>query len=111
VEDEDEPAEEVTGRQELYLVLQSPQVPSKLSGLMYLLSVPRNSYKDSCKPDRTVESGHSYSNILLSYTSLFVLADCKLVNSLKDLTLFKLYKTLYRFKLDTGKTRDIVDLA
>jgi hypothetical protein len=111
VEDETEPAGDVTCRREPYPAPLSPQVPSKLSGLTYPLSAPRNSYEDSCEPAGTVEKGRSYSNVLLSHASLFVLADCKLVDSLKDLALFKLRKTLCGFELYADNTGDIVGLA
>lgn len=105
------PAEEVNGQQEPYPALRPPQLPSKLSRLSYPLSAPRNSCEDSCEPAGTVESDQSYSNVLLSQASLFVLADYMLVDSLKDLIMFKLHKTLCGFQLDTDSTADIVDLA
>jgi hypothetical protein len=49
--------------------------------------------------------------LLLSHASLFVWANYNLVDSLKDLALFKLHKTLCRFVLDRDNTGDIIDLT
>jgi hypothetical protein len=57
------------------------------------------------------EKERSYSNVLLSNASLYVLGDDQLVESLKALSLFKPHKTLCTFELDNENVGDITDLA
>jgi hypothetical protein len=57
------------------------------------------------------EQDHSYSNVLLSHASLYVLGDSQLIDNLKALALFKLHKTLCTFILDSENIGDITDLA
>lgn len=108
---EPEPVEELPSRREPYPEPRSPQLPTKLLALSYPLSAPRNNYEDSCEPAKSLEKGQSYSNVFLSHASLFLLADYHLIDSLKDLALFKLHKTLCGFDLDGENTVDIIDLA
>jgi hypothetical protein len=58
------------------------------------------------------EKDHSYSNILLSHTSLYVLGDGQLVDSLKALALFKLPRHYAcAFELHNEHIGDVTDLA
>ena len=69
------------------------------------------SYNGACEPSLDFEKDHSYSKVLLSHASLYVLGDNQVIDSLKALALFKLHKTLCAFQLDKENTGDITDLA
>lgn len=79
--------------------------------LTYPLIASRDNYEGTCEPSADFEKDHSYSNVLLSHASLYVLGDTQLVDSLKALALFKLHKTLCTFQLDDENIGDITDLA
>lgn len=79
--------------------------------LSYPLIAPRNNFEDTCEPSEKFDPDQSYSNVLLSHASLYVLGDRWLIDSLKALALFKLHKTLCVFQLDDNNGEDIVNLA
>ena len=79
--------------------------------LSYSLLADRDNYHGTCEPSTDFEKEHSYSKVLLSHASLYVLGDQQLIDSLKALALFKLHKTLCAFQLDKENTGDITDLA
>jgi hypothetical protein len=79
--------------------------------LSYPLLAERDNYHGTCEPSADFEEDHSYSKVLLSHASLYVLGDFQLIDSLKALALFKLHKTLCAFKLDKENIGDITDLA
>jgi len=79
--------------------------------LSYPLLTSRDNYEGTCEPDTNFEKDHSYSNVLLSHASLYVLGDGQLIDSLKALALFKLHKTLCTFELDDKNIGDITELA
>ena len=79
--------------------------------LSYPLFAPRDNYEGTCEPSMDFEKDHSYSNVLLSHASLYLLGDIHLVDNLKALALFKLHKTLCTFELDKENIEDITDLA
>lgn len=107
----EEIGQEIASRREPYPTPRSPQLPTKLDLLSYPLSAPRNNYENKCEPSGRFKKGRSYANVFLSHATLFVLADYHLVDSLKDLSMFKLHKTLCVFELDGDNTVDIIDLA
>lgn len=53
----------------------------------------------------------TYTEVFLSYTLLYTLEDFQFIDSLKDLALFKLHKTLYVFQLNDGNAEDIIALV
>lgn len=61
--------------------------------LKYDYLFPRNKYTN-CEPIAKFNPDQGYLNVLLGHTTLYILADFWLVNKLKDLTLYKLHKTL-----------------
>jgi hypothetical protein len=79
--------------------------------LSYPLFAPRDNYEGTCEPSMDFEKEHSYSHVLLSHASLYVLGDVQLIDNLKALALFKLHKTLCTFELDSENIGDITDLA
>jgi hypothetical protein len=93
----------------------SDQPEPKLLGdfptLSYPLLADRDNYNGTCEPSLNFEKDHSYSKVLLSHASLYVLGDFQLIDSLKALALFKLHKTLCAFQLDKENMGDITDLA
>lgn len=64
-----------------------------------------------CEPDEDFEESQSYSNVFLAHASLYVLGDYRLIDSLKALALYKLYKTLCIFQLHDENAEDIIDLV
>ena len=87
------------------------KLTANFKSLSYPVIMSLDNYERTCDPSPTFEKGHSYSNVLLSHASLYVLADGQLVDSLKALALFKLHKTLCTFELDNENISDITDLA
>ena len=79
--------------------------------LSYPLLASRDNYEGTCEPLTDFNKEHSYSNVLLSHASLYMLGDAQLVGALKALALFKLHKTLSAFELDDDNISDITDLA
>ncbi|CAG8958576.1 hypothetical protein HYFRA_00009893 [Hymenoscyphus fraxineus] len=79
--------------------------------LPYPLLAPRTNFLDTCEPADVFLKDHSYSNVLLSHVNLYILADSYTVGDLKNLTLYKLHKTLLTFELDSQSIGDIIDLA
>jgi hypothetical protein len=79
--------------------------------LSYPLLAPRDHYEGTCEPSTNFNKDHTYSSVLLSHASLYVLGDAQLIDSLKALALFKLHKTLCVFELDNENIGDITDLA
>lgn len=77
----------------------------------YPLLAPRNIHYHACEPPGHFEHNRSYSNILLSHASLYVLGDLWLIDELKALALYKLHKALCIFVIDDQNATDIVDLA
>jgi hypothetical protein len=90
----------------------SPRLfPADFHSLEYPLLTSRNIHLHTCKPAQHFELNRSYSNVFLAYTSLYVLADFWLIDTLKALALYKLYKTLCIFQLDNKNIWDIIDFA
>jgi hypothetical protein len=79
--------------------------------LPYPLLAQRDNYHGTCEPAGDFDKEQSYSKVLLSHASLYVLGDFQLIDSLKAMALFKLHKTLCAFKLDNENIGDITDLA
>jgi hypothetical protein len=88
-----------------------PKLVVNFPALSYPLHGERDNYHGTCEPSETFEKDHSYSKVLLSHASLYVLGDFQLIDSLKALALFKLHKTLCAFQLDKENIGDITDLA
>jgi hypothetical protein len=99
-EPEQEPAEQA-----------SPTLVADFASLSYPLLADRDNYHGTCEPSTDFEKDHSYSKVLLSHASLYVLGNIQLIDSLKALALFKLHKTLCTFKLNKENIGDITDLA
>jgi hypothetical protein len=79
--------------------------------LTFPLLVPRNNHDKTCEPAEQFDPDQSYTEAFLNHTSLYILGDLQLIDSLKALTLFKLHKTLCVFQLDDGNAEDIIALA
>jgi hypothetical protein len=79
--------------------------------LTFPLLAPRNNHYNTCEPAEHFDPDQSYTEVLLSHASLYILGDLHLIDSLKALALFKLHKTLCMFKLDDENAEDIVALA
>jgi hypothetical protein len=88
-----------------------PKLVVDFPTLSYPLHADRDNYNGTCEPSLDFEKDHSYSKVLLSHASLYVLGDFQLIDSLKALALFKLHKTLCAFQLDKENIGDITDLA
>lgn len=88
-----------------------PKLVGDFPTLSYPLLAKRDNYHGTCEPSADFEKDHSYSKVLLSHASLYVLGDYQLIDSLKALALFKLHKTLCAFQLDKENIGDITDLA
>jgi hypothetical protein len=101
------------------LLSEQPKPPDQQSHILvadfhtlsYPLLAPRDHYEATCEPSTDFNKDHSYSSVLLSHASLYVLGDAQLIDSLKALALFKLHKTLCVFELDNENIGDITDLA
>ena len=89
----------------------SHMLTTDFPSLSYPLLAPRDNYDGTCEPAANFDKDKSYSNVLLSHASLYMLGDSQLIDSLKALALFKLHKTLCAFELDNENIRDITDLA
>jgi len=98
-------------RREKYPEQLSHMLAADFHSLSYPLLAPRDNYDGTCEPAADFENDKSYSNVLLSHASLYVLGDFQIVDSLKALALFKLHKTLCAFQLDNENVGDITDLA
>jgi hypothetical protein len=72
---------------------------------------PRNNYANTCEPSETFNSNIDYASIFVAHATLYILADYRLVDSLKALALYKLHKTLCTFQLTTSNVEDVVKLA
>ena len=79
--------------------------------ISYPLLASRDRYEGTCEPSTDFNKDHSYSNVLLSHASLYILGDSQLIDSLKALALFKLHKTLCAFELNDENIGDITSLA
>ena len=79
--------------------------------LTFPLLTSRNNHDKTCEPADHFDPDQSYTKVLLSHASLYVLGDFKLIDSLKALALFKLHKTLCAFQVDDGNAEDIIALA
>ncbi len=79
--------------------------------LTFPLLVPRNNHDKACEPAATFDPERSYANVFLAHAALYVLADYKLIDSLKALALYKLHKTLCAFRVYDENAEDIVALA
>ncbi|RDL31411.1 uncharacterized protein BP5553_09620 [Venustampulla echinocandica] len=95
----------------LELELPPPEPLSSFISRSYALLAPRNSYANTCEPAKHFDHRQTYSNVLLSHASLYVLGDFRLIDSLKALALFKLHKALCMFQLKDRSIEDVVDLA
>ena len=91
--------------------LQESVLTADFPSLSYPLLASRDNYEGTCEPATNFEKDHTYSNVLLSHASLYVLGDGQLVESLKALALFKLHKTLCAFELHNENIGDVTDLA
>lgn len=58
-----------------------------------------------------LQNHKSNSAVLLCHATLYILADCWLIDSLKTLALNKLHDTLCTFELDDASIEDVLDLA
>jgi hypothetical protein len=106
VEPEPTPAEPEQNRER-----PDPELLVDFPTLSFPLCAERDNYHGTCEPSADFEKDHSYSKVLLSHASLYVLGDLQLIDSLKALALFKLHKTLCTFQLETENIGDITDLA
>lgn len=89
----------------------SPIHSADFQSLLFRVHTPRNNYDNTCEPAEHFDPDQSYSNVFLSHASLYVLADYRLIDSLKDLALFKLHKTMCVFQLNDENVEDVIDLA
>jgi hypothetical protein len=89
----------------------SHMLAADFHSLSYPLLAWRDNYDGTCEPAADFDKDQSYSDVLLSHASLYVLGDFQLIDSLKALALFKLHKTLCAFQLDNENIWDITDLA
>ncbi|PQE15062.1 BTB POZ-like protein [Rutstroemia sp. NJR-2017a BVV2] len=89
--------------------------PFKLSADFHTLSfsdlAPRNNYGSTCEPSEIFDRNLNYSSIFIAHATLYILADYRLVDSLKTLALYKLHKTLCTFQLSASNAEDVVNLA
>jgi hypothetical protein len=61
------------------------------------------------KPNTAVDQ--NFTPVLLAHARLYCFAHLRLIDPLRALTLYKLHKTLMKFKLFTRRVRDIIELA
>lgn len=116
---EDEAVTELHAEPETAPVSDEPKSAEQVSHILvkdfhtlsYPLLASRDNYEGTCEPSADFNKDHSYSNVLLSHASLYILGDAQLIDSLKALALFKLHKTLCVFELDNENIGDITDLA
>jgi hypothetical protein len=108
---EPEPEPTPFARREKYPEQLSHMLAADFCSLSYPLLAPRDNYDGTCEPAANFDKDQSYSSVLLSHASLYVLGDFQLIDSLKALALFKLHKTLCAFQLDNENIGDITDLA
>ncbi|PQE18968.1 BTB POZ fold protein [Rutstroemia sp. NJR-2017a WRK4] len=90
--------------------------PFKLSADFHTLSfssnlAPRSKYASTCEPSETFDPDLNYTSIFIDHATLYILADYRLVDSLKALALYKLHKTLCTFQLSADNAEDVVNLA
>jgi len=79
--------------------------------LTFPLLASHNNHNKTCDPTDHFDPDQSYTEVLLSHASLYVLGDFKLIDSLKALALFKLHKTLCVFRVKDRNTKDIITPA
>ncbi|KAG4422300.1 hypothetical protein IFR04_004566 [Cadophora malorum] len=75
------------------------------------LIAPRNNYEGTCEPNSTFEPWVDYSVLFISHTSLWILDDCRHIESLKALALYKLHKTLCAFQLNIDNVHAVIELV
>jgi hypothetical protein len=90
--------------------------PFKLSTDFHSLSfssnlAPRNNYASTCEPSETFDPELSYTSIFIAHATLYILADYRLIESLRTLALYKLHKSLCTFQLSASNAEDVVKLA
>jgi hypothetical protein len=81
-------------KRDKYPELYSHAHSDDFQSLTFPLLAPRNNHDKTCEPAEHFNPNQSYTEVLLSHASLYVLGVFKLIDRLKALALFKLYKTL-----------------
>jgi len=92
---------------------QPPPMPRSkaFNSLTYPLLKPRSKFAHTCDPAINEGSNENIGEVLLIHASLYVLAEKWGVDSLKNLTLFKLHRTLSMLQLDEPKVIHIIKLV
>ncbi|KAM3068467.1 hypothetical protein ACMFMG_009608 [Clarireedia jacksonii] len=72
---------------------------------------PSNNYVDTCEPSTVFDPELNYTSIFLAHAALYILADYRIIDSLKARALYKLHKTLSTFQLNESNAEDVVNLA
>lgn len=68
-------------------------------------------YSSRCAPNPNTSVTQNFASVFLVHASLYTFADMRMIHHLKDLVLYKLHKTLIRFKLYPERLGDIIELA
>lgn len=92
----------------------TPKKPSRkavFNALTFHLLSPRNHYDDTLEPSDTFDPDKVYSHVFISHAALWILGDYHLIDSLKALALYKLYKTLRIFQPNNKNVGDVIDLV
>jgi hypothetical protein len=87
-----------------------PTCWNDFDALTHPIQKPRNSYTD-CEPAATFLASHSYFNVFLCHAKLYIPGDLWLLDSLEDLALHKLHKTLCVFQFNDKNSGDVIELA
>jgi hypothetical protein len=89
----------------------APTLVRTFSSLRFPLLKPRSNFEDTCEPAVSDGPSENIGEVLLSHSSLYILADKWGIDSLKRLTLSKIYKTLTMIRLDLPKLDQIIDFV
>lgn len=88
-----------------------PTLVRTFSSLRFPLLKPRSNFEDTCEPAVSDGPSENIGEVLLIHSSLYVLADKWGIDSLKRLTLSKIYKTLTMIRLDLPKLDQIIEFV
>jgi hypothetical protein len=73
--------------------------------------LPREQFVPSYTPTSNTAETQSFTPVFLAHARLYVLAEKYLIEPLKELTLYKLHKTLLSFSLYLSRVNEILELA
>jgi len=98
------------GKKKSYLA-SAPTVVRTFSSLRFPLLKSRSNFEDTCEPAVSDGPSENIGEVLVIHSSLYVLAEKWGIDSLKRLTLSKIYKTLTMIRLDLPKLDQIIDFV